>query len=312
MDGFLGVLFLLGIYEFARRYASALCSFFAAASMAAMTAFVTNWANGKVDVTCSFVLFSAFSLLFQKSERISTRTLVLSSFLAGTACAQKYSSWVLVPAFLVAVALMTRERRQKGMLAKLFGSAVVILLCMIPHLTRDIILANNPAAPFAKALFPTKNVYMGHASDAIKVSLSDIVKLPYVLFFAGDDSRKPGPIPLLILVGTPALVWLGRKVREVKLILYVALIQLAVWVVARQSDFLVPRFLLTPVALLLVVSAVGVELLGRRSRVIRWATTAMVAFVIFTLGLWYNRHFRENWRFDLGQESRAEWQARMP
>lgn len=311
MDGLLGVLFLFGIYEFTRRYASPLFSFFAAASMAAMTSFVTNWANGKVDVTCGFVLFSAFSLLFWEPERLSTRNLGLSSFLVGTACAQKYSTWILVPAFLLAVVVISRARRERCLRTKLLGSCLVILLCLIPHFTRDIVLTNDPVAPFAKSVFPTKNVYLGHTSDAIPTRAFDIPKLPYLLFFAGDDSRKPGPLPLLILVGIPAFLWAARKEREPKWILSVALFQLAVWVAVRGSDWLVPRFLLAPVALLLVVSAVGLEHLSRRCDVGRWLTTAMVAGVLFTLGLWDNRHFRESWRFVLGRESRAEWQARM-
>ena len=311
MDGLLGVLFLLGIYELARRYASPLFSVFAAASMASMTAFVTNWANGKVDITCAFVLFSAFSLLFRKPEGASKRDFWLASFLAGTACAEKYTSWILVPAFLLAVGVLARGRGERRVAAKVLAAGAVVFLCLIPHLARDIALTGDPVAPFAKSLFPTRNVYLGHASDAITTRASDIARMPYLLFFDGDDARKPGPIPLLILVGVPAFVLLAPRRREVKWILIVTSFQLAFWIAVRRGDWLVPRFLLAPLGLLLVVSAVGAERLARDSRGIRWAIAALIAFDLFTLGLWDNRHFRENWPFVAGRETREQWQARM-
>ena len=192
MDGFLGVLFLFGIYEFARRYASPLFSFLAAASMASMTAFVANWGNGKVDITSAFVLFSAFALLFSKSELGASRNLLWSSFLAGTACAQKYTNWIFVPSFFLALILILRARGQRRTLGRLAAAGVVIVLCLVPHFVRDVVLANNPVAPFAKGLFPTRNVYLGHASDALRAGISELPKLPYVLFLPDTNRASPG------------------------------------------------------------------------------------------------------------------------
>jgi hypothetical protein len=308
MDFLLALLFLLGLFEFARRYASPAFAFFSAACLASMTAFVTNWANGKVDVTCAFVLFSAFSLLYSERGAPSTRTLLLASVLAGTACAQKYTAWILLPGFLLAIALRGREASSRRALAGVAAASGVILVCLVPHLVRDTLVTGNPVAPFARNLVPTRNVYLGHASDAIREG-SNLVRLPVTLFLAGDDGRKPGPIPLLVLVGCLGLL-VGRPERIPRQIFVVAVFQLAVWVIVRRADWLVPRFLLCPVALLLVVSAHGAELLSRRSRLLRWTVVVLVAFTLFRLGVWSNRHFRENLPFVAGRESRSEWQAR--
>ena len=61
------------------------------------------------------------------------------------------------------------------------------------------------------------------------------------------------------------------------------MLQLALWVAARRGEWLVPRFLLTPTALLAVISAIGVDLLARGRPPIRWAVTAMVVFLVLTL-----------------------------
>ncbi len=103
LDGFLGVLLLGAVYEFARRYASPVASFLAAVSLGMMTEFVISWGVGKVDVLSSFTFVAGVSLLLLKGARLSAGGIAMAAFLIGTACAQKYTVWVFAPSIIVPI-----------------------------------------------------------------------------------------------------------------------------------------------------------------------------------------------------------------
>jgi hypothetical protein len=305
-------LFLLGsVYEFARRYADRLSSFFAAASLGIMTAYASTWASGKVDILCTLTLFSGISMLFLHSGR-STPGLIVSAFLVGTACAQKYTVWVFAAGFVLGLALLFHEASRGTRLRRMILASAVILACLVPHFTKTIAWTGNPVAPFGGSVFPSTVVAFNpnEASDATRLTVADIIALPVTLFFDTDLPRWPGPFPMLILLGLP-LVWLFDAPAPVRRLAAFAALQLLLWLAVRGEQWLVPRFLLVPTALLLIASAKGVSLALREKPSLKPAFAVMMAVLLAYLGIWQNRDWRRSWSFVLGREDRAAWHDRL-
>jgi hypothetical protein len=282
LDGLVGLALFACVYEFARRLgASPLFGFLASASLAVIPDVFNHWSAGKVDMAAGFVGFAAVSLLFD--ER-STRRLVLSSFLMGAAAACKYTYWIFALPWGVGVWLAYPDRRVRSLLI----SYVTIGLCVVPHCLRNFIVAGHPLAPFLGGVS-----YIKHRSDALA--------LPYRYLF-GD--RLAGPLPPMLL----GLLAYFTKRRRARAVLFVASAMLAVWVVARGGDWLVSRFLVVPLALLLCLSALGLGALRHRQR---WAFAVLLCLVVAFAGVWSVRHRRASLPFVMGRQSRAGWQEKV-
>ncbi len=310
LEGALGLFFVLGIYELARRCGAApLYAFFAAASLAVMPDFNRNWSSGKIDVPSSFIFFCALSLLFVKERPRPFATLAAAAFLVGTACSQKYTFWIFAVTFPLCVFLVFKDAPRPQLVKALALSCAIIGVCLVPHVARGLLWARNPIAPIAQTTFDPSLVTLPHKSDAIKTGLRDVPRLPLMLFF--HHERWFGLIPLMILFGVPLFLFARNKPYVGWLVAIAAAAQMALWIVARREDWLVERFMLAPLALLLVVSALGLDRAEQRTRLVRYATTAVMVFLIAYLGVWTLRDRRASLAFILGRETRAAWQQRV-
>jgi hypothetical protein len=305
-----GLFLLAGVYECARRYAGPLVSFFAPASLAIMNGFAANWASGKVEVLCTLTLFSAVSVLSAHQDRPATRTVVIGALLAGTASGQKYTIWMFAAAYGVGLVWLLRHRQIRIWIRQLAVAASVMFLCLVPHFVKTMSWTGNPIAPFGRDWFPTTGVYLNpfDFSDAAPMgSLGPA--LVAKLFFDAEQSRWPGPFPLLLLIGLPLALVRGVP-RGVRQLAGFAVLQLGVWIAVRGHDWLVPRFLLVPTALLLVVAVVALHQAAERQRFLLGGLTALMAVLIAYSGIWGNRDWRRAWPFVLGYETREAFYDR--
>jgi len=232
-------------------------------------------------------------------------------FLVGTACAQKYTIWIFAITIPITIGMILGGYSRKTLFKTIVTAVVIIVACVVPHMAKNIIWTNNPVAPFAKDLFPSQNIYAVHQSDSSNMSFVDVPKLPLILFFnSPTNALKLGPFPLLILIGIPLFLLAAKKPTNSLIIFYTAIFQLSFWIIVRQSDWLVPRFVMTPIALLLVVSSIGIQ-----NAVVKWPFTkqfsiVLICIMFWTLGIWPRRHWRASWPFVLGLENRAAWHER--
>ena len=244
-------------------------------------------------------------------REIRTRVLVVAAFLVGTACAQKYTVWLFAVVFVGALPLLLPQPlRWRDSIRQMALVGTVIILCLVPHFAKTLSWTGNPVAPFGGSLFGSTGAYLNPVdhSDAQTMSLADVPALPYLLFFS-DSVRWPGPFPLLLLIGLPALAFVRVPLTR-RVALFAALL-VGIWITARGDQWLVARFLLIPTALLLVVAAAGVSRLSERSAVFRTAATCVMFGLIVYSGIWQNRDWRRSWNYILGYEDRAAWNDRV-
>lgn len=310
-DFWFGLMMVLLVYGLARRIATSHAAAGAAASLMVLPAFQDNWGNGKVDVTASFVFLSAFAVILAEPRSLSLRGVVVGSFLAGTACGQKYSFWIMTPA-LVAVVWMRchREGRQNATKLRLaLVSCVVIALCLIPHFAKNVLWTGNPVAPFAKDLIPSRNIYLGHQSDATDASAMEWLFFPWTVFFNQGHSPWLGPFPPLLMLGLCCFFSRERLSDGARDAVLAGAAALVFWLAARQEEWLVPRFLLAPIALLLIAAAATVASKGKSRSWMRKAIIAGVAGLVLYFGIWNRRGWRYHWKYAVGLESRDSWQT---
>lgn len=317
LDHLLTMMFLLGIQTLASTWSSSSYAWLAMMGLVTTTEFMSNWSNGKIDALAGFIVFEAAALPLIAGRSRTPRIMGLAAFLLGVGCAMKYSVWILAiglvpwlgwladtsPSDAGASRVIWRTCRRAG------GIGVIVLACLIPHITKNLAWTGNPIAPFGGWLFPSRNIAMGHVSDARVWELGDVPWLIPLLFFQVDETRL-GPWPLLILVGIPLTAWATRKrasPRGVEQAVVGAALMLGAWIAVRRADWDVTRFLFAPLALLIAASSWGVAWFCQDRRIARIAVAIVAIALVWTSAIWPYRHWRESWRFIVGRETAAQW-----
>ncbi len=311
LDLVLGLFFMGGMLVFACRFTSARYALLAVLSLMTMPEFLNNWGSGKIDNIASFIFFAGLALLWVEHQPARFGQLATAAFLLGTACSQKYTFWIFalaLPAVMFCALRHETRQRQVAATALLAG---IILLCLLPHFGKNISWTNNPIAPFAANLFPSKNFYLTPLSDATKMPLREAWFSQYTAFIEGLAKNGTGRLPLLALIGLGALAWAKKSAPALFFATLAAVLQLLAWLIIRQGEWLVPRFLMAPLAFLLIAGAWGIGKLCQRHAWGKWAATAATLYLLLWPGIWMHRHWRSSLNYVLGRESLAAWQARI-
>lgn len=153
---------------------------------------------------------------------------------------------------------------------------------------------------------------MTHHSDKGIFPLWKWAVLPWSLFFDASyhGVRLPGPFPVLLLVGIPAVLLMPARFRRTGTLLAIVLVQFGLWIAVRRGEWLVDRFLMLPLCLLLVASAPGIEWLCRNSRPARALLCAGMFALVVHHGVFLNRDLRTAVPILLGRQTREQWMER--
>jgi hypothetical protein len=92
-------------------------------------------------------------------------------------------------------------------------------------------------------------------------------------------------------------------------VLAVAFVQLGLWVAVRRDGWLVDRFLLAPVSLLLVGFSPAIDWLCLRRGLTKSIFCGGMLVLIWYQGVYVNRHRREALSIVLGRVNREQWLA---
>jgi hypothetical protein len=309
VDYGLGLLFVLAVIELAARYSGPLAATLCGFSLALTPGFFRLLGGGKVDIAVSFTLFAAFSLLLL-TDAFSRPGILVSgaAFLAGTSAAQKYTVWLFLPSFALAVALVLKPRGWRFSLRWAAQAGAICLLCLVPHLIKNVAWTGNPLAPFASNLIPSRNVFLKPFFDEkAAISLGESLAFPYYAFFDWTRHRWHGWLPPILLLGIPLAIAHRRRLDpRLAVLLVSAALQVALWVGYAPGYWLVVRFLLVPLALMLVVSASAIEELLRSRHKRRLLLGAFLVLAIF-FGIYESYYCKLSWRFVFGLDDRMAW-----
>jgi hypothetical protein len=151
-------------------------------------------------------------------------------------------------------------------------------------------------------------VFVQHLFDEkAALSLGESLAFPYFAFFDWTRHRWYGWLPPLLLLGVPlAMTRRWRLDPRLSVLLVTAVSQVVLWVGYARGNWLVVRFLLVPLALLLAVSSAPLgELLQRKG--VRPVLLAAFLLLGAYFGIYESYYCKLSWRFVFGLDDRAAW-----
>jgi hypothetical protein len=242
-----------------------------------------------------FITLAAFYLLLLWRDTDERWCLLAAGLAAGFCYAIKLPGAMV----LVGAAVWVAARRWRG-LALLAAGA---LPAVAPWLVRNIVVARNPLAPFANALFPNPYFHLlGERTLATNLAAFGQVApldVPWQLAFGDGLSGTYGPLLLAL-----PLVLLAWRSRGARLALTAAALLALPWFSNRGGRFLMPAMALAGLAL-------GAALTGVWRGRAAWAAVTLQAIVCWPplLNLWQPEYVFRLHSFPLAAALRMEPEA---
>lgn len=301
-DFLCGAAVLALVYLLARAVSQGTHAASTAVFMMATTAgFITLAGAGKADITATQFGFAAFLwLLLGPPTRAA---LFLSGLSLGWALASRYSSAILVPAWLFALYRLYR----RGPAPALWGA----LLAFMPMLIKNWILIGEPLAPM---LGDPDRFWLWHEYESNRnLAWSDLALYPLVWSF-GERAHMLGNASPLYLGFLP--FWFSRRrsaeVGAARPALVLGALILVTWLLLEPRT-LHTRWLLVPLALLAVGLAPAFvaadAALQERPRLRLWERWGLGVLLAFWLAAsaW---GAVQSLSYLAGRQTRAQWYAR--
>jgi hypothetical protein len=220
-------------------------------------------ATSYTEAALVFFTLAALYLLLLWRDTDERWCLVAAGLAAGFCYAIKLPGAMV----LVGAAIWVTARRWRG-LALLAAGA---LGAVAPWLVRNAVIAHNPLAPLANAIFPnphfhllTERILAAQLASWGSVELRDV---PWQLAFGDGLTGTYGP--LLLALPLALLAWRSRAAR---LALGAAILLALPWCLNRGARFLMP-------AVALAALALGAALAGFWRGRVAWAAVALQAIV---------------------------------
>jgi len=260
-----GVLVLIGVYVFCRRFSSR-AGLFALAVLLADPLFQTQLGWAYCDLTLTFYSLLAFRSLAHWLEIEERRSLVIFGLFSGVCVLVKILGVFTLIAGCMVVWFPPRLRRVRTNLAACAVSGALTLVVALPWLVRNAIFTANPFSPLVQTLFHQRGseyfdpiaikesslflarIGMGH-------DLCSLLALPWNLtmeVIPNQFSNSFGfQVTPLLALGCIAALGIGfvRRIPQVAAMLKIAGIVTVLWFFTSQdSRYLLPAFPLIAIA----------------------------------------------------------------
>lgn len=258
-----GMLFLVGMLGFARRFYDPLTSpeqsregawITVAALMAGYTIrYLLGWAYS--DLLAALLGLSTVIFFFQWLEANQPTDFLRAVIFASGATTIKWTEGVLLAGMLLCLPFLHKKNSVTWKL--LLQSAVAAILVVAPWLLKNWIATGNPLFPFflPTTFFSAARLQAANLGNA-GINIWKSLLLPFSITFTGVDTAagfSTDPGPLLLLLGLPGLILLRkhRSARVLAVLLLPAALALGV-LSYRVAHLIQPRlyFALLPVAAL--------------------------------------------------------------
>jgi 4-amino-4-deoxy-L-arabinose transferase-like glycosyltransferase len=293
-----GLLTLLALFAFAKRYFSLKVAWLSMAILCSVPSLVliSTWAY--VDLGLIFYEFTAFYALMRWLEARDKRWLTLTAILCGLAMGVKYTSIILPITLALIIASRVQQEGLKKMAQTLFLFGLSAIVVASPWYLKNLFSTGNPFYPFFFGGIywdEFRAWWYSRAGTGLAFTAPwRLLVAPWEITVLGTQGTESydatiGPI-LLTVVPLLALVW--RKIapeerRVIGYALLVCLIQYLFWLYGvAQSALLVQTRLLFPIlALLALLAGYTVDklaLLTRPAFSLQWFITAVL---LLALGL---------------------------
>jgi len=157
-----GVLLIMGLYAFGRRFGSIRAGLFAALFYYGCRIVIRVNCLGYIGLTLTFYLFMtlyALILYFEREEAIWMR---LGGFFAGVAVTVKLLAlpYILLPVTLMALYFVVRRRQKRLKIGRdVLVSSLLFVLPYVPWAIKNGLATGNPMYPFLVELFPTSEPF---------------------------------------------------------------------------------------------------------------------------------------------------------
>ncbi|MGO9010111.1 MAG: ArnT family glycosyltransferase [Bryobacteraceae bacterium] len=246
-----------------------------------------------------FFTMAAFYLLLVWRDTGQARYLPAAGLAAGFCYAIKLPGAMALVGGAILVAVWGSTWRWRGMALLVAGA----LPAMAPWLARNAVVARNPLAPLANAVFPNSHFHV-FTERILAASLAGWghtapLDVPWQLAFGDHFTGTFGP--LLLALPLALLAWRSRAAR---LVLAAAALLALPWLANKGARFLMPSMALAGLAL-------GGALAGVWRGRAAWAAVALQAIVCWpqALNLWQPDYVFRLHDFPLAAALRIEPEA---
>ena len=247
-----GVLLLVSVYSFSKKYISRKAGLFAASLFCIIPLVAINLINTQVDVLSAFWFFISFYMIVNAAEKNfsgQAKTLALAGLFAGFGMGVKYSG-IIYASGIVAVLIfyIIKNKALKRSPAVLSVFFFFALIPVVPWLIKNYLFFGNPFYPYFTSL-PGAAKLLSEQTGLPLNNILDFVKLPWTLSIDwAKGVARPGASMNLgpaLLAFLPFLLWpFLKKSKEKKpllaLFVFIAVVSLFWLGVTRIARFFIP------------------------------------------------------------------------
>lgn len=271
--------------------------------------------DGKVDILGGALALAAYYWALLTEKVPGRAPYVLAGLFTGFAIVAKLSSIpILVPGIIILIIWnnFTRQVAQKERYVntmKCLCIAGLITACAtIPHFIKNYALFGEPFAPLL-FLKPGGKLWAEQAYFSYEATKYIILTYPIALVY-GKYPMQGGNISVLMLAFAPLLLVFPEHntiaARRLRQVMVIALVGLVSWVLVRPS-WILPRYIMAPLFLLIPLVARGVERLyseqAENIKLLRRAVFLAMLFTVCTMVIYHGTLFKKFTRHIISEPS---------
>ena len=256
-----GVLLLVSVYSFSKKYIGRQAGLFAAALFCIIPLASVNLINTQVDALSAFWFFLSFYLVVNTAEKGFTgknKTLALAGLFAGFGMGIKYSGLIYAVGIVSVLIYYCFKNKAFKKAPEAFAVFFFFaLIPIIPWLIKNYLFFGNPVSPYLAGT-PGMLKLLSEQTGAPVKSFGDFLQLPWTLTitWAKGLSRPSASMNLgpALLAFLPFLFWpflkKGRQKKPLQALLVFIVISTLFWVsMTRITRFFIPGFIFIAVYL---------------------------------------------------------------
>ncbi|MDD3088324.1 MAG: glycosyltransferase family 39 protein [Candidatus Omnitrophica bacterium] len=227
---FFGILLILSVFSFTRRFFSKKKALLAAALLASSPGIFTQMTYAYVDLTQGFYSFMALYAIMLWVKREQLGLLALSGLFAGIALSVKLMSGMALIAlvFVVLLSDLHKKTQAKKVFAQLFVLGLFAFAAGFVWYLRSYLVLGNPVYPFLHNIFGSGwethlKDYVGTRTDLLGFFLLPWDMVIHVDSFGGEQ------IGVIFLAFFPLLIFLPRHEKNIQYLFCFFIIHAIIW-----------------------------------------------------------------------------------